>query len=120
MAAGELFTAINYVSTSKQPKERRKRLKALFRKMRKTSETRIRQPILPSRLTQDVEPINLSQRVVFRSQGEIPVKVVLRYHDLLKCGSIMATRILSVLTEGEPTDIRNGGLNSALRHFFEE
>ena len=120
MAAGELFTAIDYVRSSKPPKERRKRIKALFRKIRKISETRISQPIQPSRLIQNVEPINLSQRVVFRSQVEIPVKTVLKYHDLLKHGSVAATQILSMLTEGEPTDIRNGGLHSALRHLFEE
>ena len=100
--------------------ERRKRFEKIFEDIRRISATR---PKIPRRRlppTHEVEPIKLGQRVVFRSQGQIPVKPLIKLHKLIRSDSIRATEALSVGTEGEPTKLRNSGLHCAIRHHFEE
>ncbi|KAL6713547.1 hypothetical protein ACLMJK_009012 [Lecanora helva] len=105
-------------------KKRKNRLQSKFTKIRRIAKSRISQtsavPVYPPRLTQDIEPVNIAQRVVFRSQGRLRVRSLVAFHALIKSRSTMATGVLSVLTDGEPTDPGNSSLHSAVRHIFEE
>ena len=101
-------------------KERRKRFRVIFRNMRRISAAGLDQFRQPQPLTQDLEPIQLGQRVVFRSLGQVPVKRLVELHRLIKCESNAASHALTNLTNSEPTSILNRGLHCAVRHIFEE
>jgi len=97
-----------------------KRFKSIFRKMRNISATQLSELRRPSSPTQDVEPIALGQRVVFRAQGQVPVQRLVELHKLMKSKSILASEALNFYTNGEPTSIPYSGLHCAVRHVFEE
>lgn len=119
-------TVVSSGQTASSVKERRKHIKSIFRSMRKTSAYGLRKSRLNKtrkalrRPIQDVEPLKLGQRIVFRSQGQVPVKQLVAFHRLIKNDQIRASKLLSLNMKGEPTRRRNSAFFCAIRNSFEE
>lgn len=106
---------------SEKSKENQKRLQNFFEKTRKISSTHISKSYRSQRPNHDdIEPITLCQRVVFRSEGQLPVKRLLQIHKVIKSESNVASKVLSVFSLEETTKNSNAISHSIIRHVYEE
>lgn len=102
------------ISNAKGAKRQSHKVEVLFRKMRKISSSCIKKQ-KPRRITDYHEPISMGQRVVLRSQGRVPVKMLMAIHKMYKNNSVRATDFVRGPTYGSmSTELR-----CAVREYFE-
>lgn len=124
----ELSTATSGVQyqPSQVRNERKKHFKSVLKDMRKISvkplrNFKLKKPkVTRRRPIQDIEPVKLGQRIVFRSQGQVPVKQMVAFHTLIKNDQLRASNLVSLNMRGEPTTGRNSAFLCATRNSFEE
>ena len=97
-----------------------KHLKTMLKKMRRISARRVVSVRQPRSIVEDHEPINLSQRIVLRSYGQVPTPLLVGLHRLYKNDSRRANELLSLTTHNEPTDQQSIVSRNAIRALYEE
>lgn len=108
------------IASIKRPNARRKYLKTYFRQMRKISASRLDNPSETPHLREDIEPLKLGQRIVFRSQGQVPVKSLVALHRMIRNDSIRGSELATIMSHGQPTRKDNSRFLCVIRNLFEE
>ena len=117
---GELRTEMRVVRRGLDPKERRKRFKTIFSRIRKISAKFQDDELHYPQCEQDIEPMKLALRVVFHGQGYLPTERLVKLHNLIKTESNLASEVLNVIADDIQKRLQRIDMHCAIRHPFEE